>query len=107
VHGSGLPKSLWGEAVCHAVWLKNCTRTHALDSKTPFQALFGRLPDLSSLRVWGSHVWVHDPNRSKLDVCVCEVQWLSIDIDAKAHRVFWLGTGTVIVEQNIYSTTSA
>ena len=67
-HGSGLPKSLWGEAVRHAVWLKNRTGTRALDGKTPFQALFGRPLDLSSPRVWGSRVWVHGPDRSKLDV---------------------------------------
>ena len=34
-HGSGLPKSLWGEALRHAVWLKNRTGTRALDGKTP------------------------------------------------------------------------
>ena len=67
-HGSGLPKSLWGEALRHAVWPKNRTGTRALDGKTPVQALFGRPPDLSSPRVWGSRVWVHDPDRSKLDV---------------------------------------
>jgi len=84
-HGSSLPKSLWGEAVHHAVWLKNHTRTRALDGKTPFQALFGRPLDLSSPGVWGSHIWVHDPNRSKLDVYMHEARWLSIDVDAKAH----------------------
>ncbi len=36
-HGSGLPKSLWGEALRHAVWLKNRTGTRALDGKRPFR----------------------------------------------------------------------
>jgi len=106
-HGSGLPKSLWGEALRHAVWLKNRTGTRVLDSKTPFQALFGRPPDLSSLRVWGCRVWVHDPDRSKLDVRAREARWLGFDVDAKAHRVFWPGTGTVTVERNVYFATSA
>jgi hypothetical protein len=48
-HGSGLPKPLWGEALRHAVWLKNRTGTWVLDGKTPFQALFGQPPNLSSL----------------------------------------------------------
>ena len=55
-HGSGLPKSLWGEALRHAVWLKNRTATCALDSRTPFEALYGRPLDLSHLRVWGCQV---------------------------------------------------
>jgi hypothetical protein len=27
LHQSGLPKMLWGEALNHAVWLKNCSST--------------------------------------------------------------------------------
>jgi transposase InsO family protein len=106
-HGSGLPKSFWGEALRHAVWLKNRTATRALDGRTPFEALYGRPPDLSRLRVWGCHVWVHDPDRSKLDVRAREARWLSFDVDARAHRVFWPGPGNVTVERNVYFATSA
>jgi hypothetical protein len=74
VHGSGLPKSFWGEALHHVVWLKNHTATCALDGRMPFEALYGRLPDLSHLRVWGCHIWVHDPDCSKLDVCTREAR---------------------------------
>ena len=38
LHASGLPKFLWGEAINHAVYLKNCTGTKALDGKTPYKA---------------------------------------------------------------------
>jgi len=40
MHTSGLPKSLWGEALRHATWLKNQTAMHSLNSKTPFKALY-------------------------------------------------------------------
>ena len=30
LHDSQLPKFLWGEATKHAIYLKNCTWTHAL-----------------------------------------------------------------------------
>ena len=106
-HESGLPKSLWGEALRHAVWLKNRTATRALDGRTPFEALYGHPPDLSRLRAWGCHVWVHDPDRSKLDVRAREARWLGFDIDARAHRVFWPGPGNVTVERTIYFGTSA
>ena len=106
-HGSGLPKSLWGEALRHAVWLKNRTAMRALDGRTPFEALYGRPPDLSCLCLWGCHVWVHDPNCSKLDVHARKVRWLGFDVDARAHHVFWLGPGNVTVERNVYFGTSA
>ena len=106
-HGSGLPKSLWGEALRHAVWLKNRTVTRALDGKTPFEALYGRPLDLSGLRVWGCQVWVHDPDGSKLDVRARKARWLGFDVDARAHRVYWPGPGTVTVERNVYFAASA
>ena len=40
MHSSWLPKSLWGEALRHATWLKNQTAMHALNSKMPFEALY-------------------------------------------------------------------
>jgi transposase InsO family protein len=67
-HTSGLPKTLWGEGLRHATWLKNQTAMRALDSKTPIAALFGMPPDLSGLWLWGCPIWVHNAAGSKLDV---------------------------------------
>jgi hypothetical protein len=56
---SGLPTSLWGEAICTAAYIRNRTpsRTLASDSKlvTPWQLWHGisELPDLSNLHVFG------------------------------------------------------
>ena len=101
-HSSGLPKSLWGEVLQHATWLKNRTATCALDGKMPFEALYGQPPDLSALQSWGTTVLVHNAAGSKLDVHACEAHWLGLDVDARAHRVFWPGMGNVTVEHNVY-----
>jgi hypothetical protein len=66
LHESGLLKTLWGEAVRHAVWLKNHTPTKALDGGTPFEAATGKKPDLSKARPWGSKVWVWTESGDKL-----------------------------------------
>lgn len=65
---SGLPAYLWGEAVLHAIWLKNRTSTKALDGRTPFEAINGRPPTLLGLPVWGCCVWVHDTSTGKVGV---------------------------------------
>jgi hypothetical protein len=49
LHASGLPKNLWGEAVMHAVYLKNCTSTRTLKNKTPFEMLTGKKPNIANL----------------------------------------------------------
>jgi transposase InsO family protein len=79
LHDSGLPRALWGEAVRHAVWLKNRTPTKALDGGTPFEAATGKKPDLSRARVWGSRVWVRVEASTKLGGRVEEGRWVGID----------------------------
>ena len=106
-HESGLPKTLWGEALRHAIWLKNRTATRALDGKTPFEALYGHPLDLSNLRLWGCPVWVHSADGSKLDVRVRQAKWIGFDVDTRAHRVYWPGAGKVGVERNVYFGSSA
>ena len=106
-HSSRLPKSLWGEALRHATWLKNRTAMRALDGKTPFKALYGRPPDLSALQMWGTTVWVHHADGSKLDICARTVRWLRLDVNTKAHHIFWPSAGNVTVKKNIYFGTSA
>ena len=58
LHTSGLPKSLWGEAAHHVVWLLNWTSAKAVEGNTPYEAAFGKKPDLSKVREWGEKVWV-------------------------------------------------
>ena len=101
-HSSGLPKFLWGEALRHAMWLKNCTATCALDGRTPYQALFGPVPDLSALQPWGTTVWVHDANGTKLDARTREGRWLGFDTESHAHRVYFAATRNVATERNVY-----
>jgi len=72
LHESGLPRSLWGEAVRHAVWLKNHTPTKALDGATPLEVATGKIPDLSCVHPWGSRVWVRTEGGDKLGGRVVE-----------------------------------
>jgi hypothetical protein len=80
---------------------------HALDSKTPFAALYDHLPDLSGLHRWGCNIWVHDATGSKLDMRAREARWLRYDTDTKTHQVYWPDTGTVAIERNVYFGTAA
>ena len=107
LHASGQPKFLWGEAVHHAVWLKNCTPTKALGGLTPFKVACGRKPDLRGLHEWGSRVWVQNESKSKLGGRVNEGVWVGLDDNSKGARVFWPTKCTVMVERNIYFDKSA
>jgi hypothetical protein len=51
-----LPMTYWGEAALMAAYLQNLMSTSSLPSGvTPFEVFFSRKPDVSHLRVWGTH----------------------------------------------------
>ena len=88
LHGSGLPKFLWGEAVKHAVYLKNRTSTKALDGSTPFEIFYGTKPNLAGLPEFRCKVWVHTTEGSKLDGRAVEGKWVGYDEDSSRHRIY-------------------
>ena len=102
LHASGLPKKLWAEAARHVVWLLNRTTTKAVEGMTPFEAAFGKKPNLKGLREWGEKVWVRIEGGNKLGGRVREGRWLGVDEESKGVRVYWPDTGTVTVERNTY-----
>jgi len=102
LHASGLPKYLWGEAARHVVWLLNRTTTKAVNGITPYEAAFGKKPNLKNVREWGEKVWVRIEKGNKLGGRVRKGHWLGIDEESKGIRVWWPDTKTVGVERNVY-----
>lgn len=80
LHASGLPKSLWGEAARHVVWLMNRT---------------------NDVREWGEKVWVRVEAGTKLGDRVREGRWLGLDDKSNGARIYWPDKQTVSVERNI------
>ena len=101
IHASGLPRTLWGEAFKHAVWLKNRTSTRALKDKTPHEMLTGEKPNLLNLQEWGAKVWVHDDSNSKLDARARVGRWVGFEEDSNAHRMYWPDTQKIRIERSI------
>ena len=64
-----LPLTLWGEAISCVVYTLNRALSSVSLTKTPFELWYGRKPDVSNLRVFGSEFYVLIPSqlRQKLD----------------------------------------
>jgi hypothetical protein len=56
-----LPESWWEFVVLHTVHVYNRTPVHRLEWHTPYDALNGKLPEVSHLRVIGCAAYVHIP----------------------------------------------
>ncbi len=99
LHHSELSKSLWGEAIMFAVWLKNRTSTWALGHITLYERLYGIKPNLGGLPEWGQRVWVHTDKGSKLNMWALEGRWVGYDHNSThAHHVYWPEKHSILVE---------
>ena len=102
LHSSKLPKNLWGEAITHAVWLKNRTTMHTLpDAKTPFEMLYHKKPNIKELHEWGTPVWVHTLDGNKLDGRSREGRWISFDEVSNTHHIYCPEKWSVSVERSV------
>jgi len=66
---ANLPPSMWGRCLAAQVKVWNCMPTSALPGKTPYEAWYGKKPDLSRFRVFGciAYVFVQKDKRKKLE----------------------------------------
>ncbi|KAG7578293.1 Retrotransposon Copia-like N-terminal [Arabidopsis thaliana x Arabidopsis arenosa] len=60
-----LPRQFWGECVMTACHLINRTPSTVLQGKTPYQLLFGEVPNITHLRVFGSLCFARNVLRDK------------------------------------------
>ena len=60
IYAKHLPLELWGEAIACAVYSLNrvCNSTSPL---TPYENWYGKKPDISHLRIFGSTAFIHVP----------------------------------------------
>ena len=66
--GSGLPCTLWAEAMMHSAWLQNRSATCALDRKTPYEARNGKRPNLAGIQEFSTVAYMKDLTAGKLDL---------------------------------------
>jgi len=53
-----LPANLWGECVLTSTYMKNHTLSRSLKGRTPFEAYYGKKPDLTHLRELGCRAFI-------------------------------------------------
>ena len=80
----------WGEAVRHVVYLLNRLPTKAMDSRTLFEAWYGKKPYVGHLRAFGctAHAKVTTPHMEKLDYRSHMMVYLGVEDGSKAHHLY-------------------
>lgn len=89
MHFRKVPAELWGESVMCATYVLNRSASSTHDT-TPYEAWYGRKPNLSHLRVFGSQAFVHIPDaiRHKLEAKAAECIMVGYSEKSKAYRTW-------------------
>src|ERR1700678_874687 len=77
--------------------------TKAVEGMTPYEAAFGKKPNLGDVREWGEKVYVRLEKKGlKLGGRVREGRWLGVDEQSKGVRIYWPDTKSITVERNVH-----
>lgn len=98
---SGLPKSLWAEAVHTVAYLHNVGDARLL-AQTPWEGFYGVRPNISHLRVFGSMAYPRIPERYR-DSKVGPVAWQGymVGYEGKAYRIYLPDDEAVIISKDV------
>lgn len=100
--GADLSQQFWAEAVSTATYM-NRIPGRASGIKTPEELWSNKIPNLSSMRVFGCQAMVHvpDANRRKLDNKSIECIFLGYSDESKAYRMYNTTTHKIVVSRDV------
>ena len=98
-----VPQSLWAQAVSTAVHILNRSPTSSLAGITPFEAYFGRKPDVSYFWVFGCDAYVHIPKvqRGKFDEKSKKVIFVGYNAVSTGYRLYDSDFDAIIVGRDV------
>jgi hypothetical protein len=99
MHHQHVEKNHWAEAVNTSVYLINRTLCAAWSNKTPFELCYGKQPNLSHLKVFGSKGYAHvdKSKRKKLDDKTFPCVFLGYAMTSKGYRVWDLVSQKLVI----------
>ena len=101
---SGLPKNLWSYAVIHAVFLINRQLPSKLLSNCcPYQLLYGSLPDIDNIKVFGSLCYLSSltSHRSKFDAWARKCAFLGHKAGVKGFLAYDVHSKQIVPSRNV------
>lgn len=99
---AGLALQFWGEAISTAAYLINRLPSRSVDT-TPYEKWYGRKPDTSHLRIFGSKVYRLVPHelRKKWDDCAVIGILVGYSTTTKGYRILDPKTNKVTVSRSV------
>ena len=105
---SGLPKSMWAEAVVTASYIRNRSPVKGREL-TPWELFYGSKPDVSHLRTFGARAYALTPKqlRNKLESVSQPGRFIGYPSGTKGYKILLDSGDTVISRDVIFSETDS
>lgn len=86
-----------------AAYLKNRSISTSLNNKTPHELFYGKIADMTDLRIFGTTVMVHKPKqlRRKLDPNCTKMIFVGYDCDRKGYRCINRSNGKLCISRDV------
>ncbi|KAH7296027.1 hypothetical protein KP509_26G005100 [Ceratopteris richardii] len=99
-----LSPKFWFDAVYTANHILNRSSTKALKVITPYKAYYGKKPNVSYFKVFGSQAYVHIEKKDcgKLDVKAIKTVFIGYAIESKGYKVYIQETRSIVLSCNTY-----
>ncbi|KAL0409667.1 UNVERIFIED_CONTAM: Retrovirus-related Pol polyprotein from transposon TNT 1-94 [Sesamum radiatum] len=100
---ASLPIQFWDDAILTATYLINRTPTKILGWKTPYEKLYGKVPQYNHLRTFGSLCYATDtsPHKSKFQNRALRCVLTGYAMHKKANKFFDLDNQHVIFSRDV------
>ena len=97
------PARYWSWAMLHAAYTRNRIGHKRLGGRTPYQLLYGKIPDLSDHRVWGCNAWALIPSAKRKKWCARAIRGIFIGYsdDSKCSLVYCTKSRRVLESSQI------
>jgi hypothetical protein len=98
-----LPKKFWSYAISHSTFLINRIPTHILNNKSPYELLHKELPDLSSVKVFGSLTYAStiQAHRRKFEPRSRTCVFLGYKQGVKGSILYDINSKEVFISRNV------
>ncbi|CAL9014239.1 unnamed protein product [Prunus brigantina] len=100
---SALPDKFWFHSVAHAAYLINLMPSSVLRYQSPFQSLYGKVPDIKSLRIFGTAVYpyIRPYNEHKLQPRTAQCVFMGYSPGYKGVICYNRSTSRFVVSRHV------
>ena len=101
LHHSGMSQGFWAEAMGVAAHVINRSPRKGLSWRTLYELLYGRVPDISYLQIFGCRAWAYNEKATGWDPKMKLMIFIGYETGSKAYRLWDPEKRSIVVSAKV------